>query len=355
MLELFTASLRAETEEELRAGDGRGGRFLELMGEGHDFAEALPFEGASHEAPERQSMTRKDPASLSRSQDFQFASLSSSDPVLAQFCSALRESTEIALEASPQRVNRSKARSRRHLSRWAPTAGLAAVAAVALLLVGIPEVIHFGQKLQGQVASMAPWNEDKVVETRAVTKVSRRKLVSSTQVSRSQGLEPAQDEDLGEDNTRLDESVPSSQEGLRSELEGAEISGGALVPSPKKLSDRVLMRQAHTLWRAGKTRRAQRLFRRVAYRSSNRDSAQAAYADLFSIGRQLGGRSVLVKEWSRYLKKFPQGRYAQDALAGLCLVKEDRQVQKECWNKYLERFPRGVYARKARKILGPKR
>lgn len=339
VLELFAASLRAETEQELLRcpADSHGVRFDEMLRQRdgslatHDESMASP--GASVPT-----------LSLSGGQGAELPLLSLADPALAQFCSDLRASTELALEASkPAKTKLARRRKRR--SPWAPVAAFAAAAAMAMILIEVPGVAQLGQSLQGQVASLASWNKEQASEPDGVA-TSRRNRASKGDRSLDPVV-PAQALAVGADEASLEEDlVPDTGPAEVVSVEHMD------VPVPKKPSDASLMRQAHALWKKGKNKRAQRLFRRVAYRSSNRDSAQAAFADLFSIGRQLGGRSVLKREWTRYLKKFPKGRYAQDAQAGLCSMSENDAGGRACWSIYLQRFPKGVYARKAKKILG---
>lgn len=336
MLESFAASLRAETE-----------RALEERGQDTQFpgVEALRRAGASS------TMNQPVSSSLPSSSALQVEvpPLLSSDPVLAQFCSELRQSTERALQGSQAKVS-SPILPRRTRSRWASVAGIAACAAMAVLLVNLPEVVQFGQTVQSQVASLAPWNKNKVLEQSGVARDRRRRSAGSVQ--HAPEMTVAKKSVVVPDSLPLlDEALSGSTSTSVSTLAKAQVAQAGPDLAPKKLSDAVLMRQAHRLWKQGKTKRAQRLLRRVAYRSSDRDAAQAAFADLFSIGRQLGGRSVLVKEWNRYLKSFPKGRYAQDAWAGRCLAFEGGDRARACWREYVQRFPRGVYARKAKKSL----
>lgn len=278
-----------------------------------------------------------------RALEGQVPSLAVADPALAQFCSDLRESTELELQGSASLSIPPRAPRKRRL--WASAAGLAAAAAMALLVVNLPGVGHLSQKIQGELASMAPWNKGEQKEQKRLAR-SRDRVSPAPRVNSS----PEQ--------TRVDIESPALDEALETQEpvalpKQAEVS--PVAPAPKKLSDAALMRQAHALWKKGKTKRAQRLFRRVAYRSPDRDVAQEAFADLFSIGRQLGGLSVLRQEWSRYLKTFPNGRYVQDAMAGQCSSSPKPAIERGCWSRYLKRFPRGMYARKAKKVLGQNR
>lgn len=280
---------------------------------------------------------------VGESQGVEVPVLSSADPILADFCAELRASTEYQLRRAVAQVPELDHRARRR-RRWVPMTGIAATAAmvIVLVMVDLPSLVQNGRSLSTQVASMAPWNKEESTESGGMASVHRRstRKVTSPAVGPSNAVSTG----MGTENRVLEEPVTKIDEAPIPERAATDLA-------PKKLSDDVLMRQAHRYWKQGKIKRAQRIFRRVAYHSSDRDIAQSAFADLFSIGRQLGGRSVLVQEWNRYLKKFPMGRYAQDALAGRCLAKADTEQESACWKRYLGRFPRGVYARKAKKSM----
>ncbi|MCA9634570.1 MAG: hypothetical protein KC420_00860 [Myxococcales bacterium] len=62
--------------------------------------------------------------------------------------------------------------------------------------------------------------------------------------------------------------------------------------------------------------------------------------------RQLHGRAREAAVWEEYLRRFPRGRYADDARAGLCRRADDADAS-ECWRRYLEAFPRGTHRAEA--------
>jgi len=107
---------------------------------------------------------------------------------------------------------------------------------------------------------------------------------------------------------------------------------------------------AHVAWRAGDLPEATRLFRRLAKRAGKDRLGDLAYGDLFTLARQRGARGQEVSLWREYLRRFPQGRFADDASAGLCRRAADED-QRKCWQGYLERMPEGSHRAQARRVV----
>lgn len=77
--------------------------------------------------------------------------------------------------------------------------------------------------------------------------------------------------------------------------------------------------------------------------------AEAAFGDRFAIAHRLHGAAAQRKLWRSYLQRFPRGRFADDARAGLC-----RRAPKnadECWQRYLDDFSTGAYRAQAKRAL----
>ncbi len=125
----------------------------------------------------------------------------------------------------------------------------------------------------------------------------------------------------------------------------------AKVPIGDKL--RELDDLAEAALARGELQAADELYREIIRRGGHSRRADRAYGDRFTIARRLrkpAGRAVL---WREYLRVFPRGRFAEDALAGLCQEEQRRLVKPAhaCWQNLLERFPHGVYASQARRAL----
>jgi hypothetical protein len=105
---------------------------------------------------------------------------------------------------------------------------------------------------------------------------------------------------------------------------------------------------ANERWTAGDLAGAEALLRKIIARAGRSARAELAYGDLFAIARQRGGASAQALVWREYLRRFPKGRYADDAQGGLCrLAPSDERAS--CWNGYLAVHPRGAHAREARR------
>jgi hypothetical protein len=124
---------------------------------------------------------------------------------------------------------------------------------------------------------------------------------------------------------------------------------GAKPPSPTRArpdADRLreLSDDARRLWREGDRRGAEAKFLQVTTSGGRSALAELAGGDLFALARQLGDDARLAKRWRAYLGKFPRGRYADDARAGLC--RQSKRAQ--CWADYLRDFPDGSYRAEAK-------
>ena len=78
---------------------------------------------------------------------------------------------------------------------------------------------------------------------------------------------------------------------------------------------------------------------------------ELAFGDRFTIAHRNGDASKQVVLWQAYLRRFPKGRLADDARAGLC--RHAAQSRRDrCWSEYLRDFPGGAYAEQARREAG---
>ncbi len=117
------------------------------------------------------------------------------------------------------------------------------------------------------------------------------------------------------------------------------------IPLAERL-DR-LDQEAQELWRAGELLEARSRFEAIVRLGGRRPQVQLAYGELFTLTRQLGGDEARL--WQAYLERFPKGRYADDARAGLCgRAGSDHQA---CWLDYLKRHPQGTHAKRARDVV----
>lgn len=126
----------------------------------------------------------------------------------------------------------------------------------------------------------------------------------------------------------------------------------ATRPRPHHHSDdelRALSDEAHALWRKGDRKGAEQRFVKITKLGGRGVLAELAWGDLFALARQMGDGGKPSARWRAYLDKFPRGRYADDARAGLCRRAPDAA---QCWAKYLRDLPRGSYRAEAEAAVG---
>ncbi|MEM7153777.1 MAG: hypothetical protein AAF799_13095 [Myxococcota bacterium] len=107
---------------------------------------------------------------------------------------------------------------------------------------------------------------------------------------------------------------------------------------------------AHAAWRAGDLSKAERLFRILTKRAGKGRLGDLAYGDLFTLARQRKARGTETALWREYLERFPHGRFADDARAGLCR-RASGDAQRQCWQRYLETMPDGTHRARAKAAL----
>lgn len=108
--------------------------------------------------------------------------------------------------------------------------------------------------------------------------------------------------------------------------------------------------EAQALWERGELAAAERKYREILAVAGRGGRAELAYGDLFALIRQLRGADAQVDLWREYLGRFPAGRFADDARAGLC-QRADEADRAACWRDYLERHPQGTHRRQAEAAL----
>jgi hypothetical protein len=129
----------------------------------------------------------------------------------------------------------------------------------------------------------------------------------------------------------------------------AHTSGAASPPTPIQATAKPdtathlaeLDAQAYALLRAGQHEQAARQFRTIVEIGGRSEYAELAFGELFALARRDSLAHELDELWSAYLKRFPRGRYADAARAGLCrrTVEPNKAT---CWTDYLLEHPRGA-------------
>jgi hypothetical protein len=99
--------------------------------------------------------------------------------------------------------------------------------------------------------------------------------------------------------------------------------------------------QAYALLRAGQHEQAAQRFRTIVKIGGRSEYAELAFGELFALARRDSLSDELNDLWSAYLKRFPRGRYADAARAGLCR-RAPEPNKATCWTDYLLEHPRGA-------------
>lgn len=110
--------------------------------------------------------------------------------------------------------------------------------------------------------------------------------------------------------------------------------------------------KAQAQWAAGELEQAQASYREIIALAGRRREADLAYGDLFTLARQRGNPAVELALWREYLDVLPNGRFADDARAGLCR-RASANDRDGCWREYLVDFPKGVHTGVAARALNP--
>lgn len=145
----------------------------------------------------------------------------------------------------------------------------------------------------------------------------------------AQNPEPALDKDRGQDPSAAAKRT-------------ATTSRTRTGKRAQSLNLDLLEAKAESLWRAGDRESAITLLRTIIRRARGQRRADLAYGDLFTITRQLHGREREAAVWREYLERFPRGRYADDARAGLCRRMTNTEAR-SCWSSYALDFADGSH------------
>ncbi|MBC8071835.1 MAG: hypothetical protein IAG13_26145 [Deltaproteobacteria bacterium] len=121
--------------------------------------------------------------------------------------------------------------------------------------------------------------------------------------------------------------------------------GAAPLPS---LAERIaaIDAEAHAAWKARDYARAQSSFEALIELAGDSRLADLAYGDLFTLAHRTGDADRELALWKRYLARFPDGRFADDARAGLCR-RAAGDARAACWRGYLDDFPGGSFRAQA--------
>lgn len=218
--------------------------------------------------------------------------------------------------------------------------GLMAAAALLLAWVGASAGLGSQRSRQPQPSSTALDEAKAATEPDAATRShSRGQSPRAPSSSRLPAQELAESEPLPEPAAPPTRVAPPAKPPKK---------------TPKSIDERLatLDAAAQAAWRKGDKRGAVRKFQAIVDIGGRRPAVELAFGELFSLNRQLGESPT--KLWRAYLTRFPRGRYAEDAKAGLCR-RASGLAGERCWSQYAEAFPGGAHLEEATKAFQAER
>jgi hypothetical protein len=262
---------------------------------------------------------------------------------LAPFTEALRNEIEHELRGTSSRPLGRRAVRRSRVFAFA-SAGVLAAASVVALVAAIPRLREIGELQLGRDGS----------NTQAQRAATDGELLPTTAYARDRvapKTKPVEQEEAPEEV----DIRPTSANATVAPVTEIVDRGGWDQKSRRSSSTRKqqmteLEHRAREHWQRGDLVAAERLFRRVIKVARTGPHAELAYGDLSAIARERGGIEAQSRIWREYLGKFPRGRFADDARAGLCR-RQSTDARARCWRAYLVRHPHGSHADEARRLV----
>lgn len=277
---------------------------------------------------------------------------------LAPFTDALRDRIEAGVTARRDAPIPPAPRPRRRSWLLVTAAAAALVAAAAILILVGPAGMLRGSSGPRGVEANSERTSDAADEVSPVPREEERSAIVMD--SRDRVQEPADPATPTPQDTApaeaqdpalavVEEAAPSEPRARVKPRRGAPPppAGDAPVSAPSGPS---LEDQAQAMWQRGELAAAEQLYREIIRIAGSSARAELAYGDLFALTRQIRGAEGQAAAWRGYLKAFPDGRFADDARAGLC-QRSAPDERAACWAEYLERHPAGAQRRQAEAAL----
>jgi hypothetical protein len=146
------------------------------------------------------------------------------------------------------------------------------------------------------------------------------------------------------------------------QIDAADTTGAPSEPAPLEgtstrgkrtdIEDRLraLAEAAEAALGRGELQRADDTLAKLITIGGRHRLVELAYGDRFTIAHRRGIIPEQTKLWRAYLQRFPLGRFADDARAGLCRHAPEA-ARTACWQRYLDEFPSGAYQAAARRAI----
>ena len=226
--------------------------------------------------------------------------------------------------------------------------GVAALAAVLVLAIGLLQGVRYVQLSREAPADAAlHLGEASQPETEPATFEERER--TSARAPMPSAVEPIVPEIAAEPEPA--EPVVATAPPRRGKPKKA---GDSVAPAPS-LSERLaaLDAAAAVALRARDWAGAAAKFEQIVALGGNSSLADLAFGDLFIIASRRKDTTGELALWKRYLARFPSGRFADNARAGLCR-RAAATEKAACWRDYLDDFPKGSFVEQAEKYFGGK-
>jgi hypothetical protein len=263
----------------------------------------------------------------------------SPDERLREFLSGVREVVE--QRAATHRPH-GEFRVRKGL-RWSIAGVALGVAAAAIVVVvGAVELVRSKQESVPEAAQMV------VAPDRSQENLLPQPSAPSIASIPAPATMPS-DGDVEVEPT-LPETVATSDAAASSMRPARRLQDTAASRDDLRAKIRELDDRAQRAWRAGEVGRAEELFEEIVRLAVRDPFVELAWSDLFAIAHAHHGDAKRLTQWKRYLRRFPRGRFADDARAGLCRIGHHDPAR--CWAQYLRDFPAGSFRAEAERHDG---